>query len=207
MQPCSILVIDHQLLVAQSIAGLLQQFCDLERVRVCTTVAEGCKQIAQAPPDLLVLEQEMPAERWQDAADALMQHNSSGGLVLLSAMNRPDGVPQPYGALLVGQSAKALGAGVLLTMVAEWLQRRPCCHSGRPFTWMLLHQQLDQLNPREHRVFGALGLGWHNRAIALALGLSIATVETYRKAISAKLGLSGSELVRAAVLHRCLPHP
>jgi hypothetical protein len=37
--------------------------------------------------------------------------------------------------------------------------------------------------------------------------LCLNTVETYRKTISAKLGLSGVELVRAAVLHRCTAAP
>ena len=41
-----------------------------------------------------------------------------------------------------------------------------------------------------------------NKQIAQELGLSVATVETYRKSISAKLGLSGAELVRAAALMR-----
>jgi DNA-binding NarL/FixJ family response regulator len=52
-------------------------------------------------------------------------------------------------------------------------------------------------------VFHALGLGLLNKEIAQSLGLSLQTVETYRKHISAKLALSGSEMIRAATLHRC----
>jgi hypothetical protein len=32
----------------------------------------------------------------------------------------------------------------------------------------------------------------------------VATVETYRKSVAAKLGVSGAELVRLATLHRTL---
>jgi DNA-binding NarL/FixJ family response regulator len=39
------------------------------------------------------------------------------------------------------------------------------------------------------------------------MALCVNTVETYRKTISAKLGLSGAELVRAAALHRCTNPP
>jgi DNA-binding NarL/FixJ family response regulator len=63
------------------------------------------------------------------------------------------------------------------------------------------------LSPREQRVFLCLGQGLLNREVATALGLSVGTVESYRKAICSKLGISGSELVRLAVLHRCLPDP
>ena len=62
---------------------------------------------------------------------------------------------------------------------------------------------MDQLAPRELRVFQALGLGLLNKEIGQSLGLSVNTVETYRKHISAKLSLSGAELIRAATLHRC----
>lgn len=63
--------------------------------------------------------------------------------------------------------------------------------------------QLDHLTPREPRVFHALGRGLLNKEIAQSLGLSIHTVETYRKHISSKLSLSGGELIRAATLHHC----
>ena len=42
-----------------------------------------------------------------------------------------------------------------------------------------------------------------NKEIAKSLGICVNTVETYRKTISAKLGLSGVALVRVAVLQRC----
>jgi len=43
-----------------------------------------------------------------------------------------------------------------------------------------------------------------NKEIAARLDLSVATVETYRKGVAAKLGVSGAELVRIATLYRCL---
>ena len=48
-----------------------------------------------------------------------------------------------------------------------------------------------------------LGMGLKNKQIAENLGLTPATVGTYRKTIAAKLGLSGAELVRSAALYRC----
>ena len=66
---------------------------------------------------------------------------------------------------------------------------------------------LHDLTPRELRVFLLVGRGLLNKEIAHELGLSIQTVETYRKALSHKLGISGAELVRAASLHRCVVSP
>ena len=64
-------------------------------------------------------------------------------------------------------------------------------------------KQLQRLAPRELKVFSSLGKGMQNKEIAKSLGICVNTVETYRKTISAKLGLSGVELVRVAVLQRC----
>jgi len=67
--------------------------------------------------------------------------------------------------------------------------------------------QMQTLSPRELRVFQALGLGLLNKEIAHSLGLTLQTVGTYRKHISAKLSLSGSELILAATLYRCTNPP
>ena len=62
----------------------------------------------------------------------------------------------------------------------------------------------ERLRPRERSVLELVGLGLGSREIARALGVSLQTVETYRKNVSAKLGLSGARLVRIAVLYRCV---
>lgn len=53
-------------------------------------------------------------------------------------------------------------------------------------------------------MFLLVGRGLLNKEIAHELGLSLQTVETYRKTLAQKLGISGAELVRAASLHRCV---
>ena len=63
---------------------------------------------------------------------------------------------------------------------------------------------IDRLSPREQRLVRELGCGLLNKEIAARLELSVATVETYRKSVAAKLGVSGAELVRLATLYRTL---
>ena len=54
--------------------------------------------------------------------------------------------------------------------------------------------------PLVREVLGLIIGGLTNKEIARSTSLSIATVETHRKAIAQKLGMSGSELVRHASL-------
>ena len=58
----------------------------------------------------------------------------------------------------------------------------------------------ETLTPRQREIYGLIGQGLTNKEIARSTSLSIATVETHRKAIAQKLGMSGSELVRHASL-------
>jgi DNA-binding CsgD family transcriptional regulator len=56
------------------------------------------------------------------------------------------------------------------------------------------------LRPREVEVFRLIGQGLKTSDIGARLGISHHTVETHRKLITAKLGVSGAELVRLAAI-------
>ena len=68
-------------------------------------------------------------------------------------------------------------------------------------------ERLSCLTGREREVLGLLGQGDASKAIARRLGLSVGTVETHRRNIAAKLGISGAELIRLAVLHNLSESP
>lgn len=57
------------------------------------------------------------------------------------------------------------------------------------------------LGPREHELFTLIGRGFRSKEIADAMGLTKASVDTYRKRICTKLRASGADLVRLAALH------
>ena len=60
--------------------------------------------------------------------------------------------------------------------------------------------RLSSLAPRERAVLERLAKGCSSLEVATDLGVTRQTVETYRRNLCYKLGVSGSRLVRAAVL-------
>ncbi len=59
---------------------------------------------------------------------------------------------------------------------------------------------LERLTDREREVLALIGRGLRTREIALHLGLSMKTIETYQARLKEKLGLAnGHELIRAAM--------
>ena len=193
------LVLDDHQLVAQAVGGLLGELCCLEQVRICNTVAEAVKRIEQDCPDLLVLDVELPGERWLDAVAALRHRNPEARVVFLTALGGQFVPPADVQPVVLAVVDKARALNELVALVNDWQQRNPASRRNGDAPTELA---LNLLTPREIRVFRALGKGLLNKQIAQELGLSLSTVETYRKSISNKLGLSGAELVRAAVLQR-----
>ena len=193
------LVIDDHELVAQAVGGLLSELCGLELQAICTSVREGVAQMRRSSPDLLILDLCLPGESWQEAAGVFLDCNPSGALVVLSAVSTEFVPPENIEGNLLGVIDKTRAWQDLARVVSGWKTMRLGLTPAR--------LPLHDLTPRELRVFLLVGRGLLNKEIAHELGLSIQTVETYRKALSHKLGISGAELVRAASLHRCVVSP
>jgi len=190
------LVVDDHQLVAQAVGGLLSELCGLELQAICTSVRDAVARMRACSPDLLILDLCLPGESWQEAAEVFLEGNPSGALVVLSAISTEFVPPENLEGNLLGVVDKTRAWQDLAGVVSSWKTMR------QGLTPALL--PLELLTPRELRVFLLVGRGLLNKEIAHELGLSVQTVETYRKALSQKLGISGAELVRAASLHRCV---
>jgi len=195
------LIVDDHLMVAEVIAALLSEFCALELVGVCASVRSAQELLLHQSADLLILDLMLPGESWEEAAQAFIDVKPSGSIVLLSANTAEFDLPVRWQASVVAVINKTSGWNELLDQITAWLMRQPRLQRPQP----LLSAQLSVLNDREVRLLEALGRGCLNREIASELGLTVATVETYRKTIANKLGVSGKQLVRLAVLQRLFP--
>lgn len=201
----NVLVVDDHLLVAQAVGGLLSELCDFGLDAVCASARQALKVLEQSQPDLLVQDLHLPGESWETVAQAFLRRNPSGKVLILSALTDTFVPPHWLGSSLLGVVDKSKAWSDLINVVSGWRHQILPAQSASLASRTL--PALELLSPREQRVFHCLGQGLLNREVASALGLSVVTVESYRKSICSKLGISGSELVRLAVLHRCLPSP
>jgi DNA-binding NarL/FixJ family response regulator len=200
----SVVVLDGHRMVGQAIAGVFSEVARLQVLGVCVSVAEACDVMRQSPPRLLVVDAELGGESCRDAADLLRLLRPEAQLLFISALAEQFAPPEDLVPFTVGVVDKAQSWDQLLVVVRHWWKGR--ADLIQP-AWPGCEHQLDairQLSPREQRVIRELGRGLLNKEIAARLELSLATVETYRKSVAAKLGVSGAELVRLATLHRAL---
>lgn len=198
------LVLDSQRIVGEAIAALLTEVAGLEVLGICSCTAEACALIEARPPQLLVIDVELQGENYRDAADLLHTLNPSAELLFHTSQAATFSPPVDLANITIGVLNRSDGLDELLALLLRWWQARPDqLEESLPGCEQQL-RAIDALSPREHQLLLEIGTGQLNKQIALTLGLSTATVETYRKCVAAKLGNSGAELVRLAVIYRAL---
>lgn len=196
------LIVDDHLLLGQAVGGLLSQLCSLELQGVCGSAAQALALLEQGCPELLIVDLNLPGERWESVVETYLKRCVQGRFIVLSGLAEGFSAPAWCHRALLAVIDKSQSWNALIAVVHQWLRSRG---GGCRLLDSLPVLAIGELSPREQRVFACLGQGMLNREMAQQLQLSLATVESYRKSICSKLGVSGSELVRLAVLHSVLP--
>ena len=198
-----VLVLDNHRMVGQSIAGVLSEVAGLN-VLGCCCMHDAKTLIQQRPPRLLVLDMGLGGACYREAADLLLLLRPEAELLFLTGSAEPFTPPADLQPSTIGVVDKAGAWDQLLAVVLPWKRKQQEAGAAHRPSYAQQLQAIAQLRPREQRLLQELGQGLLNKEIAARLNLSVATVETYRKQVAAKLGLSGAELLRLAVVYRTL---
>ena len=178
----------------QMLATLLGTQFPVDIAATATTVVEACEAVDQCHPDLLILDLELADCHGLAVASHLLQVQPTAKVIVLSGHAQSFVPPVAMAEALAAVIDKTKTFDVIGAAVMSLLQSDGFSQISNS-CW-------DSLSPREQQVLHQLGLGLSSKEIAKALALSVRTVETHRKNISAKVGLSGAELVRIATLRR-----
>jgi DNA-binding NarL/FixJ family response regulator len=184
------LIVEDQLMFLELLQRLLERQPGLEVVATASTVAAGVAACRLHRPDLLILDLTLADGDGLPVLASLGQWSPAGRAVVLSAQAAGFVCPEPLKPLLLAVIDKTATFDSLTAVIAELLPAPPGAIDLSPLT------------PQQQRIFALIGQGLSNKLIARQLGLSVATVETHRKAIARRLGLSGAELVCNAALQQ-----
>jgi len=184
------LIVEDQLMFLELLQRLLERQPSLEVVATASTVVAGVAACRLHRPDLLILDLTLADGDGLPVLASLGQWSPAGQAVVLSAQAAGFVCPEPLQPLLLAVIDKTATFDSLTAVIAELLPAPPAAIDLSPLT------------PQQQRIFALIGQGLSNKQIARQLGLSVATVETHRKAIARRLGLSGAELVCNAALRK-----
>jgi DNA-binding NarL/FixJ family response regulator len=187
-------VVDGHTLTRYGLAVLVREQSDLEMVAEAGSVAGATRAVAEARPQVVVLDVALPDGDGLRLARELRDRYGDLGIVLLTSVGQDDVL---FRALETGVSAfvtKTAPADEVLaairhaavaatsftaTGLAGALARRASTSSGRL-----------ALSPREREVLNLLGQGMSIPDIAAAMYISKSTAKTYVARLYEKLGAS-----------------
>lgn len=200
-----ILVTDDHEVVRQGICSLLQSHHGWE---ICGEAVDGRQAVAMASqlkPDVVILDIGMPNLNGLDAARQILCHEPDQKILILTISDSEEVIREVLAAGARGYLLKSDAAKDLVAAV-EALER-----SGTFFTSKVRnaldgylsrsrHSTLPTLTGRERQVLQLVAEGKSSKEVAIALDLSVKTVETHRTNVMRKLDLhSITELVLYAI--------
>ena len=206
MDNINVLLADDHTVLRKGLRVLLEREEDITVVGEAGDGLEACKLAHSLQPDILVLDLSMPGLSGLECAARLKAELPTMRILVLTMYDDADYL----------RRILALGAeGYILkkALDSELLSAIRAIHRGEMYIYPSLSanvwktglvvkpmDQARELSEREMEVLEAIVLGCTNEEIAKDLHISIKTVETHRKRIMEKLGLSKrSELVRYAL--------
>ncbi|MCH2076525.1 MAG: response regulator transcription factor [Rhodobacteraceae bacterium] len=201
-----VLIVDDHPMVAEGIEAILESYDDLEIVGVLGTGREAVDQLGALAPDVILMDLNMPDLSGLAATEMILESRPDTRILILSMHDSPEYISTAMNHGARGYVLKdvptdeikraidaVMGGETYLCTGAEGAME-PKTTDGR-----------EPLTSREQTILLELAQGKSNKGVANTLGISVRTVETHRKNIKRKLGISSTAgLTRYAMEHGVL---
>ncbi|QFT93137.1 Oxygen regulatory protein NreC [Roseovarius sp. THAF9] len=201
-----IAIVDDHPMVAEGIEAILESYDDIE---VVATLSSGQDIIDKAPaldPDVILLDLNMPGLGGLSTTEILLERRPDTRILILSMHDSPEYINSALGHGAMGYVLKDVPTDEIKRAI-EAVSRgeRYLCTGAKGSLTPDIRDGRVQLTNREQTILLQLALGKSNKAVAQSLEISVRTVETHRKNIKRKLGISSTAgLTRYAMEHGVL---
>lgn len=184
---------------------------DLQLVGQASSGDEALEKILASPPDVAILDIDMPHMTGLEAARILSGRNLPTRIILLTMHEDEALFNEAVDLGVLGYVLKenavddlvravrtvAEGGTFISPSVSDFVLRR----GRKTRTLRATNAGLEKLTPAEKRILRQIADDRTSKEIASALGISVRTVETHRQNISTKLGLRGSHSLLKFAFH------
>ncbi len=210
MSQIRVLIVDDHVIVREGIRALLEVQPDIEVVAEATNGEEAVSKTKEIQPDIVLMDITMPGMNGLEATHQIKQHSPDVKILVLTMHESDDYFFKILEAGASGYFVKGGSSSELISALrAVW--------HGDVFIYPTMAKKLlrdylqlvktgqdeesyDGLTNREREVLTLIAEGHTNQEIADLIVLSVATVQTHRARIMAKLGLhSRTELIKYAI--------
>ena len=205
--PTRVLIVDDHPMVAEGIRALLETFDDLDVVGTLCNGQEAVDQVMDLAPDVILLDLNMPCMGGLTATELLLERRPETRILILTMHDGPEyiGAALSHGAMgyvLKDVPTEDVKEAIDTVMNGE---KYLCTGAQAAIKPTKIRDGREPLTDREQTILLELAQGKSNKDVAIALDISVRTVETHRKNIKRKLGISSTAgLTRYAMEHGVL---
>ena len=206
MTQTRVLIVDDHPMVAQGIRALLETYDDLDIVGTLTNGQEAVDRVAALDPDVILLDLNMPRLSGLSATEIILERRPDTRILILSMHDSPEYISTALSHGAMGYVLKDVPTEeVKLAIDTVMRGERYLCTGARTSLAPGTADGREPLTSREQAILLALAQGQSNKDVAARFDISVRTVETHRKNIKRKLGISSTAgLTRYALEHGVL---
>ncbi|WP_017668215.1 response regulator transcription factor [Sandarakinorhabdus sp. AAP62] len=202
-EPQQLLIADDHPLVAEALATLFRSRFPAARMRLACDFPGAIAAAAESPPDLALIDADMPGAAPVAGIAAIMQAAPSTRLVVVSGMRDAELVAELMAAGAAGFLHKTSAPAMMLSAVDHVLAGGRYCPDYLASSPSSPAASPVPLTGRLADIARLLGDGMTNKEMARELGIGPETVKTYVAQLLDQLGAANR--TEAAVIAKTLP--
>ncbi|GHG79932.1 response regulator transcription factor [Pseudodonghicola xiamenensis] len=204
--PVRILIVDDHPMVVEGLEAILESYDDIEVVGALCDGQEAVDRAQALAPDVILMDLNMPRLGGLSATEMLLERAPNARILILSMHNSPEYVSSAVSHGAVGYVLKDVPTEEIKQAIDAVMRgEQYFCTGALGSLAPVAGGEREQLTDREQTILLQLAQGKSNKEVAQLLDISVRTVETHRKNIKRKLGISSTAgLTRYALEHGVL---
>ncbi|SLN36239.1 Oxygen regulatory protein NreC [Falsiruegeria litorea R37] len=205
-EPVRVLIVDDHPMVAEGIQSILESYDDIEVVGTLGNGQEAVDQTGTLKPDVILMDLNMPGLGGLSATEILLERAPDTRILILSMHDSPEYISTALSHGAMGYVLKDVPTDEIKQAIDTVMDgQRYLCTGAKGSLEPKDGTTREALTGREQTILLQLAQGKSNKEVAIALDISVRTVETHRKNIKRKLGISSTAgLTRYAMEHGML---
>ncbi len=202
-----VVVVDDHPMVAEGIEAILEGYDDIHVVTTLSNAQGVIDTLDTLAPDVILMDLNMPGLNGLSATEIILEIRPQTRILVLSMHDNREYIESALAHGAAGYVLKDVPTEEIKRAIDRVMagERYLCTGAEGAIAPSPHHDDRAQLTNREQTILLKLAAGQSNKDVAASLGISVRTVETHRKNIKRKLGISSTAgLTRYALEHGVL---
>ncbi len=201
-----VVIVDDHPMVAEGIQSILESYDEITVLAALSNGREVVEQVEDLAPDVILMDLNMPELGGLTATEMVLERCPTTRVLILSMHDSPEYISTGLSHGAMGYVLKDVPTDEIKNAIDHVMRgERYLCTGAKGSLAPADGATRESLTSREQTILLQLAQGKSNKEVAAVLDISVRTVETHRKNIKRKLGISSTAgLTRYALEHGVL---